>query len=135
MYWDSDTPAHFIMVCDWYLYDTETQICTTLNDNQLCMNPVYAIYSSTFSTSNSSTVCDGTGLEKDFSHQLFEHKIDWIVPNKVYQSGTRTNLKVFGRDFAESGTCHFEVESGEIFTTTLIPFYDSEGVFDPTYAE
>ena len=56
------------------------------------------------------------------------HKVNWSIPNKILASGNRSNLKLFGSNFKEVTLCSFEVETGDVFSTTAV-------LFDLTYVE
>lgn len=56
------------------------------------------------------------------------HKVEWVLPEKIYPTGPRVNLRVFGSNFKEANECRFEPETGGSFST--IPIFH-----DLTYVE
>ena len=128
---DNQLSVPFNLVWFWSVDPSQNEICVNIEDEVLCTNPLYSIYlsSQVFSTYSvpgaNWNIDDASG---DFSFYMNRHKVNWSIPNKILASGNRSNLKLFGSNFKEVTSCSFEVETGDVFSTTAV-------FFDLTYVE
>ena len=120
---DNQLSVPFNLVWFWSVDSNQNEIWVNVEEEIVWTNPLYSIYLtsqifSTFSVPDANwniNVADG-----DFSFYLNLHNVIWAIPDKILASGQRNNLKIFGSNLKEITTCKFEIETGDIFTTTAI---------------
>jgi hypothetical protein len=121
--------VQFSLVCFYHIPQSIIEICSVADSDEICTNPSFYEYSSQPHTTplDPSAFCEILN-QADFEFYENKHNIEWVLPSKVYKSGNRQNLRLFGSNFKEITQCRFEVVAGGISTTTPI-------VHDETFVE